>query len=51
MSEKQAKIIRNLLALPNGIILLTGSDRLRKIDVALLFSQQHQFSPTPHHHD
>ena len=26
-------------------------DRLRKIDVALLLSQQHQFGAAPHHHD
>ena len=51
MSPMQTRIMKSLLAQPNGIVLVTGPDRLGQIDFALLFPQQHQFGPAPYHHD
>ena len=51
MSEKQAVTVRNLLAQPNGIILLTGPTGCGKSTSLYCFPQQHQLGAAPHHHD
>ena len=51
LSPEHARIVESLLAQPNGIMLVTGPDRLGQIDLALLLPQQHQLGRAAHHHD
>ena len=50
LDEEQTRLVKGLLAQPNGIVMVTGPYRFGQIHDAVQFPDKHQLGTAAHHH-